>query len=443
MPERHEYALAEFTTTAGSRPISSRSRRSSDPSPQNPFVDQTDHLANPQPSQPYDAASNNLLAAENEQHHAHGDAFLPEWKWELTAWLVAAISLVSLIILFAVYSDKPLREWGTDITPATTVAILSQVGQTAILAPVTACISRKTVLQASKLGQTLWIGASDTQDYTSPGLNTLIQFYVIYVPDFIIWDSLDPTEDHKEELVALQATLSLCLNKCHTDMTFGVTDTNLVSKETDLGWQTGSETFEQVSFDTVTVTHDAEKFWMSGLNQSSFNKYLSLQTFTGSASMRSEEPDGGGNFTENDVVRVIAASLYDDRAGMPGLTKLLDNLAVSMSNALRTTTDVPDNIRGTPSSFEVYIQIEWAWLIVPVAAVGLSLVFLLLTIYLSRKRKIPAWKSSLLAVLLGLTSETRRDWGAIRRPREMEETAKGRSIRLEANGGQWQMVKAD
>ena len=63
--------------------------------------------------------------------------------------------------------------------------------------------------------------------------------------------------------------------------------------------------------------------------------------------------------------------------------------------------------------------------------------------YLSRKRKIPAWKSSLLAVVLGLTSEARRDWGAIRRPREMEETAKGRSIRLEANGGQWQMVKAD
>ncbi|CAO1602441.1 hypothetical protein XANCAGTX0491_006050 [Xanthoria calcicola] len=303
--------------------------------------------------------------------------------------------------------------------------------------------ARKTVLQASKLGQTLWVGASDTQDYTSLGLNTLIQFYMIYVPDFIIWDSLDPTEDHKDELVALQATLSLCLNKYHTDMTFGVTDTNLISKETDLDWQTSSETFEPVSFDTVTVTHDAETFWMSGLNQGSFYKYLSLQTFTGSASMRSEEPDGGGNFTENDVVRVIAASLYDDRAGMPRLTKLLDNLAVSMSKALRTTTDVPDNIRGTPSSFEVYIQIEWAWLIVPIAAVGLSLIFLLLTMYLSRKRKIPAWKSSLLAVLLGLTSEARRDWGTIRRPREMEETAKARSIRLEANGGQWQMVKAD
>ncbi|CAL8584814.1 hypothetical protein XPA_010398 [Xanthoria parietina] len=146
MPERHEYALTEFTTTAGSRPISSRSRRSSDPfddyeaPPQNPFVDQTDHLANTQPSQPYDAASNNLLAAENEQHHAHGPAFPREWKWELTAWLVAAVSLVSLIIVFAVYGDKPLREWGADITPATTVAILSQVGQTAILAPVTACI---------------------------------------------------------------------------------------------------------------------------------------------------------------------------------------------------------------------------------------------------------------------------------------------------------------
>ncbi|KAI4252523.1 MAG: hypothetical protein L6R42_007923 [Xanthoria sp. 1 TBL-2021] len=303
--------------------------------------------------------------------------------------------------------------------------------------------ARKTVLQTFTFGQTLWIGASGTLNYKPPGLNTLIQFYVIYVPDFNIWDNLDHTEDHRDELVALQVTLSLCLNKYHTDMTFGVMNTSLLSRETDLDWQTGSATFEGTFFDTVTVTHDAETFWMSGLNQESFYKYLSLQIFTGTASMRSEEPDGGGNSTETGFVRVIAASLYENRAGILGLSKLLDNLAVSMSNALRTTTDVPDNITGTSSSFEVYIQIEWAWMIVPIAAVLLSLVFLLLTMHLSRKSKIPAWKSSLLAVLLGLDSETRRHWRAIRRPKEMEETSKSKNVRLEANGGQWQIVKAD
>lgn len=199
--------------------------------------------------------------------------------------------------------------------------------------------AKKTVLQTFTFGQTLWIGASGTLNYKPPGLNTLIQFYVIYVPDFNVWNNLEYTEDHRDELVALQVTLSLCLNKYHTDMTFSVMNTSLLSRETDLDWQTGSATFEGTSFDTVTVTHDAETFWMSGLNQESFYKYLSLQIFTGTASMRSEGPDGGGNVTENDVVRVIAASLYENRAGMLGLSRLLDNLAVSMSNAYICLTE--------------------------------------------------------------------------------------------------------
>lgn len=154
MSERPDYALTDFTTTAASRTISSRSRISNDSfdgaPPQNPFVDQTEHRENIQPSQPYDAASGNLLSGANEQHHLHGQAFLHEWTWELAAWLVAAISLVCLIIIFAVYSDKPLRQWRADITPATTVVILSQVGQTAILAPVTACICQSMWLWLDK-----------------------------------------------------------------------------------------------------------------------------------------------------------------------------------------------------------------------------------------------------------------------------------------------------
>lgn len=110
---------------------------------------------------------------------------------------------------------------------------------------------------------------------------------------------------------------------------------------------------------------------------------------------------------------------------------------------LRTTTDLGYNVSGTSTSFEVYIDIEWVWMVVPIATVILSLIFLLVTIRLSRRSKIPAWKSSLLAVLLGLSPQTRSDFGGIRRPKEMEATAKDKNVRLEANAGQWQVVKAD
>ena len=82
-------------------------------------------------------------------------------------------------------------------------------------------------------------------------------------------------------------------------------------------------------------------------------------------------------------------------------------------------------------------------MIVPIATLVLSLILLLLTIYLSRRSKIPAWKSSLLAVMFSLNTETRRDVGGMTNPSSMEDRAKRRKVRLEAEGGQWQIIKTD
>lgn len=82
-------------------------------------------------------------------------------------------------------------------------------------------------------------------------------------------------------------------------------------------------------------------------------------------------------------------------------------------------------------------------MIVPIATLVLSLIFLLLTIHLSHRSKIPAWKSSLLAVMFSLSSETRKDVGGMTHPLSMEDHAKRRNVRLEAEGGQWQILKAD
>ena len=194
-----------------------------------------------------------------------------------------------------------------------------------------------TTLQTYDLGETLWIGASNPANFTYPDINTLVQFYVIYVPDFTVWEAFDHTEDHKDVLVALQATLNLCLYTYSTNMTNGVTKTAQISKETDLDWQIGDANFNDgnSSFYTVNTTLASETFWMSQLNVKSFNSFLSYQTFTGSASMSSagSAPDGEGNTTENDNVRMIAASIYNDHTGIQGLSKLLDVLAVSMTNA--------------------------------------------------------------------------------------------------------------
>ena len=80
-------------------------------------------------------------------------------------------------------------------------------------------------------------------------------------------------------------------------------------------------------------------------------------------------------------------------------------------------------------------------MIVPIASVGLTLIFLLLTILLSRRNHIPAFKSSVLAFALSLDPDVRKEMGGLRLPAVMEARAKEQEVRLENAGGEWQIVR--
>ena len=191
------------------------------------------------------------------------------------------------------------------------------------------------------LGHTLWVGASDLYTpqgtYSYPSINTLVQFYVIYVRDYAKWDTLDMTNGHKDELIALKGTLNLCLYEYDTSTVSGETKTTELGQNTGQDWETGEAVEDDniVQFSTVTTTHDSETFWMKSDNIKSFTEFLSYETFVGFASLRSQAkaPGGGGNNTDNDIVGAIAASVYGDDTGVQGLSKLLNNLTISMGNA--------------------------------------------------------------------------------------------------------------
>ena len=82
-------------------------------------------------------------------------------------------------------------------------------------------------------------------------------------------------------------------------------------------------------------------------------------------------------------------------------------------------------------------------MIVPIATVLLTLVFLLLTIFRSQRSGIPTLKSSLLATLLSLDAETRMELGVVRSPGSMKEQAQRYNVRLKRDGNEWQIVKGD
>ena len=118
-------------------------------------------------------------------------------------------------------------------------------------------------------------------------------------------------------------------------------------------------------------------------------------------------------------------------------------------HSLRTTSIAPSQInqQTAPSyTFEVYIDIVWAWLVAPIATIPFTILFLLSTIVKTWRAKIPAWKSSQLAALLALSPAVRDMLGgAMDSQGVMDEKAQeaNTDVRLECLGSRrWELVRA-
>lgn len=74
--------------------------------------------------------------------------------------------------------------------------------------------------------------------------------------------------------------------------------------------------------------------------------------------------------------------------------------------SMRTTSNETTQIPATATKIEVYIAVNFYWLILPIAAVLLTLLLVAIVVFESKSRHIPAWKSSQLAALLSIDSGT-------------------------------------
>ena len=144
MSYSHHYALSDISVPAPSRSVSRKSGISTelreDAIDENPFNDQDHNTTESQALHPYEPYSAKFSPSTEPPRDLRGENLLATWGWEIATWLLAAISLVTLIIVLSIFNNKGLHEWKSGLTPGGAVAILSQFGQTAIFTPVTACI---------------------------------------------------------------------------------------------------------------------------------------------------------------------------------------------------------------------------------------------------------------------------------------------------------------
>lgn len=83
----------------------------------------------------------------------------------------------------------------------------------------------------------------------------------------------------------------------------------------------------------------------------------------------------------------------------PNLTDIFHGLAISMSNAIRATSDNSLTEPGREVRKETVYHIEWKWIALPAFVVLATLIQLILSIHRSRSTHTPIWKTSTLATM--------------------------------------------
>ena len=85
-------------------------------------------------------------------------------------------------------------------------------------------------------------------------------------------------------------------------------------------------------------------------------------------------------------------------AESPDMNETIRNIADSMTESLRTGAN-GTTVPGRSYSRTTYIQVEWAWLALPVSLMVMSIILLMIVIMQTHVKGAAVWKSSSLALL--------------------------------------------
>ncbi|KAI1622211.1 hypothetical protein EDD37DRAFT_510743 [Exophiala viscosa] len=125
--------------------------------------------------------------------------------------------------------------------------------------------------------------------------------------------------------------------------------------------------------------------------------WVALKDYLSSILTGSTSGDMGPlNFYPTGDYQDAATALYTNYA--LNLGQGITNLAVSIGNQFRLYS--PQQFAtGTASLMETYVRVRWAWLLLPAVLEGATWIIFLAVCVVTRKRKVPAWKDSALAVM--------------------------------------------
>lgn len=79
------------------------------------------------------------------------------------------------------------------------------------------------------------------------------------------------------------------------------------------------------------------------------------------------------------------------------IPKTMDRVAAAMTNQLRDISNV--TVQGQSQSMQLHIRVSWWWLLLPILTVIFETILLISVMIITRRHKLPIWKTSELALL--------------------------------------------
>ncbi|EUC48596.1 hypothetical protein COCMIDRAFT_33877 [Bipolaris oryzae ATCC 44560] len=232
-----------------------------------------------------------------------------------------------------------------------------------------------------------------------------------------------------------RGSLILCLQTLNS--TYNSTmQTKVIDTQIDLDWQIKPGVTNNSQYRYCVTGRGNEEYCVGDTDITEW-EYQMATSLTGAAAIYPNEANYtfSGQLAPNIVIDVLGDSpAYCNGSNVEGgFERRMNNIAISMSNALRTGNNaVP--FRGTGWTKEQFFDVTFYWMSLPLAIYLTITLFLFSTIVTSSKADTPLWKSSPLVLLEAMNSSNR-----MQSLIQVESEARGTAIKLQHTGGNWHL----
>jgi hypothetical protein len=183
---------------------------------------------------------------------------------------------------------------------------------------------------------------------------------------------------------------------------------------------------ESASGSAITFRHQ-ETTNQNGVNYSIITPSINSISYFLSTVMQDQENEVMVDDGQAEWAGAVGQSMYLHLNETPHtLDAMFNNIARSMTLAIRTRTDSTTLVNGTSYTQQTFVSVQWAWISLPFALLALSLLFLIDVALSTRIAGLQPWKGSSIATLFhGLRHLNDDEVHCLIQQHEMDEAAAG------------------